>query len=91
MPIYEYLCRECSFLYEEITTKANDKKTKKCDCGGVMDKVPSSPFLLQESMRKRILGKGLQRMPETLKRQMRGEAPFERKSDDFDKKYERNW
>jgi hypothetical protein len=53
-----------------------------------MKRVVSRPFLLQESMRKRILGKGLQRMPETMKRQMRGEAPFERVKHDFDEKYE---
>ena len=91
MPIYEYLCRECNFLEEVITTSSDNKKKKKCDCGGLMDKVPSSPFLLQESMRKRILGRKLQRMPETMKRQMRGAAPIARVKHDFDEKYEKNW
>ncbi|MHC5213956.1 MAG: FmdB family zinc ribbon protein [Planctomycetota bacterium] len=91
MPIYEYLCRECDFLEEIITTSANSKTKKKCDCGGVMDKVPSSPFLLQESMRKRILGRKMQRMPETLKRQARGEPAIPKVKHDFDEKYEPNW
>jgi len=39
-------------------------------------------------MRKRILGKGLQRMPETMKRMMRGESSMEKVSADFDEKYE---
>jgi putative FmdB family regulatory protein len=88
MPIYDYLCEECGFSVEIITTKATTRQLRPCKCGKKMKRVPSRPFLMQESMRKRILGKGLQRMPETMKRQMRGEAPFERKKDDFDEKYE---
>ncbi|WP_084813445.1 FmdB family zinc ribbon protein [Desulfogranum japonicum] len=30
MPIYEYQCRDCSTLFEHLTTSSQDSETPKC-------------------------------------------------------------
>ena len=83
MPIYEYWCEKCQLTFEIISPIVEEKLKEECPkCAAPCGKIPSTPFLLDGSMRKRILGKG--RMPETMKRVMRGEDPMTRKKDDFD-------
>lgn len=84
MPIYEYWCESCKKKFEVLNLTLIDADlNKECPwCDKSCPKIMSSPFLMDESMRKRILGKG--RMPESMERVMRGEDPMTRKKDDFD-------
>jgi len=45
MPLYEYKCNKCGLFVEKIQ-KVNDKPLEKCsNCGGVLEKVISSPAI----------------------------------------------
>ena len=45
MPLYEYKCKECGLFVEKIQ-KVNDRPLEKCSrCGGVLEKVISSPAI----------------------------------------------
>ena len=45
MPLYEYKCKECGLVVEKIQ-KVADRPLEKCSrCGGVLDKVISSPAI----------------------------------------------
>ena len=89
MPIYEYWCKKCEIKFEvlfhpRLLKIIHDQDINECpNCKNLCKKTISSPFLQQESMRRRLLG-GRGRMPETMKRVMRGEDPMTRKKDDFD-------
>jgi len=45
MPLYEYKCNKCGLFVEKIQ-KVNDMPLEKCsNCGGVLEKVISSPAI----------------------------------------------
>lgn len=45
MPLYEYKCSECGFIFE-VLQKVNEQSQKKCPkCGGSVKKVISAPTL----------------------------------------------
>jgi len=45
MPLYEYKCKKCGLSVEEIQ-KVGDRPLEKCSrCGGVLEKVISSPAI----------------------------------------------